>query len=163
MNYKKGGGFMDLGIYRVNFTISANKNGLEIKGLKKHKYTYRLVEDNIVRLEDKKAVAISKKLLGQLYVDEFSVVMRYGNTNSAYNTCMALNLMDLVAQTVRYLFYDKITNYRKVLIPEFDKDIFYLNLKISIKVNLLLIFSILFKIIIINTVQYIREIFYERN
>ncbi|MFW5779887.1 MAG: hypothetical protein ACOCWI_00335 [Bacillota bacterium] len=161
---KKGGGYLELGIYRINFSIKASKDGFELNGLKKIKNRYKFVEDEIVKVkDDKKVIPISKKLIKQIYVDKFNVVMRYGNKDNAYNTAMVLSSVNMVSQSIVNLFYDKIKDCKKILIPEFNKDVLYLDVKISLKVNLLLIFSILFKIITNSITNSIREILYERN
>ena len=61
--------------------------------------------------------------------------------------CNVMNVMSALFNTI---FKDRIKDFRKIIVPQINKDSLFIQLRIDLKVNLFIIFSTLFKIIILK-------------
>lgn len=141
---KQAGSNFKLAFYTVDIGIKLSAQGIEIDGIKS--------EDGKSFQSNKKKfdMIYDPRILQKINIDSINLTFQYGNAQDAYNTCMVCNAADTISNTANMIFQDRIKIFRKVIIPIFNKDAFYLQLRIDIKVNLFIIFSALFKIILLK-------------
>lgn len=141
---KQAGSNFKLVFYTIDISIKSKKDGLEIDGIKGKEY--RSVNSNKKRMD----LFLNPGILEKINIDRVRFVFMYGKSDDAYQTCLMCNVMNVMSALFNTIFKDRIKDFRKIIVPQINKDSLFIQLRIDLKVNLFIIFSTLFKIIILK-------------
>ncbi len=150
LDRKRAGSNFRLGFYTIDISVAVGANGVEIYGLKPEES--KVVTTNKKRME----LFYHPRILESVTIDAVDIVFQYGNSRDAFNTCMVCSAIDNFSTQVHRALFSKINSFRKIIIPEFEKDSLFFQLRIDIKINLFIIFSTLFKIILLKLAKRFR-------
>lgn len=141
LNSKRAGGTFSLGFFSIRLSIESGLEGWEIDGIRGEKTT--------VEQHDKKAdLVLDKRVFSKINIERVTVSFLYGKEDDAFQTCMVCNAVNNFFSMLICLFSHKIVSYRNVVLPSFNKDCLFLQVRLDFKINMLIIFSTLIKIII---------------
>lgn len=141
LNSKRAGGTFSLGFFSIRLSIESGLEGWEIDGIRG--------EDTTVEQHNKKAaLVLDKRVFSKINVDRVTISFLYGKEDDAFQTCMVCNAVNNFFSMLICFFSHKIVSYRNVVVPSFNKDCLFLQVRLDFKINLLIIFSTVIKIII---------------
>lgn len=141
---KQAGSNFKLGFFTIDVGIKLGPQGFEIDGIKSKE------EKSVKANKDKLDILYNPRILEKININSVNLIFQYGNLEDAYGTCMLCNAVDNLSIITYNLFSEKIKIFRKIIMPVFDKDSLFFQLRIDLKVNLFIIFSSLIKIILIK-------------
>lgn len=144
LNNQKAGSNFRLGFYTIDISVKVGAEGIEIYGLKPAEK--KAIDSHKKRIE----LFYDPRLLKSISIDSINLIFQYGNSNDALNTSIICSAIDNLSIQLHRAFHDKIKNFRKVILAEYNKDNLFFQLRIDIKINLFIIFSTLFKIILLK-------------
>lgn len=140
LNSKRAGGTFTLAVFSIKLSIESGLEGWEIDGIKGEK--------NTVEQHDKKMeLVLDKRVFSKITVKRATVSFLYGKKDDAFQTSIVCNAVNNFFMLLYYAFSKKIDSFRSVVLPTFDKECLFLQIRLDFKINLLIIFSTLFKIL----------------
>ena len=147
--YKQLGGNIKFGAFSINFSIKSDENGIEILGIKK--FSNRIQHKKIKKIKNKKKlIKFDINYISKLYIENLDINFCYGSSDNAFKTAMICNSVNIIIKQFYNSFSNNIKRYNLIIQPNFNRDYFYFQFNVIIKLNILIIFSLLFKIILLN-------------
>lgn len=146
LNSLIAGGSFKFSAYRLNFSIKATQDGWEVQ--KREGVQSKVIKTSKRAYFPK--IRIDRDIIAGLYLDKVYITFLYGKKNDAYQTCQVCNIANAITTIFANLFSGRIDDYKSIIRPSFDTDNFHLQLQLSLKINLFMIFSTIIKIITIK-------------
>lgn len=146
LNSLHAGGSFKFSVYQFNFSIKNGQEGWELQGREG-------VQSKLIKKSQKLTKSIlpkikfDKDILASLYIDKVYITLLYGKKDDAYQTSQFCNAANMLTTVFANVFSGRIKEYKSIIRPSFDTDSFHLQLQISLKINLFIIFITLIKII----------------
>lgn len=149
LNSKRAGGTFTLGFFSARLSLQSGREGWELDGAGKGESKAPSKASGI---------RLDKRMLSQIYVKKAAITFLYGKKDDAFKTSAVCGAVNGLFSAALYAFRERIDAYKLVVLPSFGKEYLFLQVRLDFKINLLIIFTALFKIIISKVVGILRRI-----
>lgn len=130
-----------MGFFSIRLSIESGLEGWEIAGIKGK-------GDTVAQHDKKAGLVLDKRVFSKINVQRATVSFMYGKADDAFQTCMVCNAVNNFFALLFCAFSHKVASYRNVILPSFNQDCLFLQVRLDFKINMLIIFSTILKIII---------------